>query len=829
MSVKQNFLTCIAENLAEFGYGKKRTEDVQENFEGLYRKYTEREGMTPLQAATRAQDDVYNRMLFETVEKNKRAQKSIEVALYGKERMDQASGIKTFGKGSIGTKTALAVQSLIEMDPRVQGLNAIQVIESYRQKMLAMMSGELEKFGKGLLGRAKASVESMDNVARELYGEATGDTAAKAMADAFTKVNNIAVDDFNAAGGSLSKRQNYRLPQRQNAVKVTKLGEAEWTRKMDKWLAWDRMEWPDGSPIDVSERPDFLKFVYSTLSSDGANKIDPSAMRGRGAAVGNQLDKNRLLEYKDGASWLEMHRELGDGTVYDVITGHIDSMAHKVGMVKMFGPNPKMAFEQIKMQGRKQLANDPAALADFDGRMKTRVEPMFEVLTRQNAVDPNSTMAAITSSTSNILTSAQLGSAAIMAVGGDLFSTTVPTLLARGRAGGVFDFLGAYAKGMVANPGEFRAMAAQAGFVFDGLVSNTYAVQRFSGVASYGPAWTSHVSDAVMRASLMSKHTDVARNATRFEAMGYLQRTQNVELKNHAFEGVMRRYGITDDDWNAIRSLQASELEPGARFLTPRDILNSDLPNKSELYAKYFSLIDGESRVMVPGTTLEAQTFLKGTTRPDTFLGVIAQSFSAYKNFPVSMPLIYGRQLLAQETGRFGMAMALGVGMIGVGAIGTQLRNIAQGKQPQPMDTPSFWAKSIAAGGALSIWGDIITTGATGYGQGPADIIAGPLAGLLKDTAALTLGDPFKWVAQAEKGAAFQGKFGSRAVDYAKRYTPGTNIWYTRLAMERWLWDNLDKYVDPAEAANKQRRKENKLRQDFGTEYYWRPGQNMPN
>lgn len=829
MPVKQDFLTCIAENLAEFGYGKKRTEEIQANFEGLYERYTTREGMTPTQAAIRAQDDVYARMMYEAQQKNKRAQKAVEVALAGNERLKQAEGVKTWTGRSLGTKMAYALTSLMEVDPRVKGLNTLQVIDSYRQKAYAMLGAELEKYHKGVWGRSKQTIESIDNIARELYGEDTGDSAARAMAAAFQKVNNIMVDDFNAAGGSLSKRVDYKLPQKQNPIKVAQMGEEAWSKKMQDWLAWDKMSWPDGSPIDVTERAEFLKNVFATLSSDGANKIDPNAMRGRGASVGNMLEKQRVLEYKDADAWLAMNRELGDGTAFEAITSHIDRMSHQTGLVKMWGPNPKMAYEQIKAQGRALLKSDPKALADFDARAKNVADPMFETMTRQNAADPNSKLAALTSATSNILTSAQLGSAAIMAVGGDLFSTTLPTLLARGRGTGFFDFLGSYVNGMLTSPNEFRKMAQQAGFVYDNLVANTYATQRWNGLSTYGPEWTRTVSETVMRASLMSRHTDVARNAVRFEAMGYLQRTSNVALENHPFEGVMRRYGITSADWDAIRNIKPSEPAAGAKFITPADILNSDLPNKQELYTKYFSLIDGESRVMVPGTTLEAQVFLKGTTRPDTFLGVIAQSFSAYKNFPVSMPMIYGRQLLAQENGRFGMAMALGLGMIGVGAVGTQLRNLAQGKEAQPIDSPAFWGKAMLAGGALSIWGDMLTAGTTGFGGGPAETIAGPLAGLASDTTKLTLGSTFKFINALDQGEQFRGNVGSRAVEFAKRYTPGTNIWYTRLAMERWLWDNLDNYVDPGEAARKRRAKETKLRKDQHTGYWWRPGQMTPN
>ncbi|MFN3612597.1 hypothetical protein [Tepidimonas sp.] len=164
-----------------------------------------------------------------------------------------------------------------------------------------------------------------------------------------------------------------------------------------------------------------------------------------------------------------------------------------------------------------------------------------------------------------------------------------------------------------------------------------------------------------------------------------------------------------------------------------------------------------------------------------------------------------------------------------VGAMGTQLRELARGRDPLPMDTPQFWGKAFLSGGAFSIWGDFLFTGINEYGHGPAQAAAGPLAGFLGDTTQLALGDVFQFadVVGGLSDKDFSSTTGAKAVEWARRYTPGSSVWWARLALERAVFDRLQELADP-KAYQKQQRKVRKQEKEFGNQYWWGPGEAGP-
>ena len=69
--------------------------------------------------------------------------------------------------------------------------------------------------------------------------------------------------------------------------------------------------------------------------------------------------------------------------------------------------------------------------------------------------------------------------------------------------------------------------------------------------------------------------------------------------------------------------------------------------------------------------------------------------------------------------------------------------------------------------------------------------------------------------------------FGSEFTNFIQRYTPGTSLWYMRLAYERLIIDTLEKLLNP-NFSRDQRRKENALYKRTGQEYWWSPGELLP-
>lgn len=828
----KDFVACIRDNLKDRHFGKERGDKIVAEFEARA-EFHKSNGVDPTTSNTLAMREVFDNMSQETMERAKRTAKALQVQADDNLRIEQGvnAPVSMFlmdGKrGSRGVALARAAVSKLEHDPRFAGANYTSTKDSVRGQLYALFGDALENVSKGAFGLQKGKAH-LPNIIREIKGEKTGDAAAKDFARAWLKVQNIAADLFNAAGGSMRKLENY-VPQSQNGVKLVKAGYDRWRGAHIDGLDWARMRWPDGSPIKAEDREGVLKAVFDTLTSDGANKIDPKAFRGRGRAVGNALNQHRFLHYKDAATWLAVHEEFGEGNVFEVFTSHIEDMAHRIALVETFGPNPEAAVANLEAIVKKHASNLSARdKADAEAVLKNKLRPMFETVTRANPMDPDSGLGNTIVGLSNILTSAQLGSASFLAIPGDFMQTAAVRSL---NNMGLFDGVQYYMGALLADPKFARSISAQSGFIMDDVVSSTYATTRYTGLATSGPAVTRRIADATMRLSLLSGHTKAARWATQAEFMGLMDRMRTTKFEDLPFRRVMERYQITAQEWDVMRqNIGTWEPRKDTKFMRPIDILNTAVPNRQSLYRKFQGMIFDESRAMIPESTVEGATTLKNTSRPDTLAGALLHSFAMYKNFPVSFMMIYGRLGMTNPTkqGRLAFFAGLGAAMTLVGALGTQMREISKGKEPLPMNNLAFLGKAFLSGGALSIWGDFLFAGVNEYGRGPADLVGGPLVGLLGDTTQLVLGDAFAW-ADAVGGLGdkeFESNSLQKAVEFAKRYTPGSSIWWARLALEREVWDRLTEIADP-QAYQKRQRQAKRQQETMGNGYWSAPGERL--
>lgn len=828
-----NFADCIRENLKNRRFGKERADEIIADFEARAEVYRA-QGRDEVTAGTLAMSDTFKNITDHAVEKAKRTVKMLEVQARNNQRIQQGLDINirlldTAGgkKSSRGVALGRAAVSLLAKDPRFPGLSYTTVKDAVRGQLFAIMGDVLDKIGKGTFGRQKG-VAHLPNIVREVFAENTGDQTAKEVAQAWLKVSDVGVDLFNQAGGSLKKLARY-IPQSQNAAKLVKAGEESWLRDMMDSVDWGKTTWPDGSVIEADDRVKLLQDVYKTYTTDGANKIDDKAFRGRGRAIGNALDNHRLIHYKDAEAWLRIHDSYGDGNVFEVLTHHVEGMAHRIALVETLGPNPDLTALNVEAMVKKHAAGLSAKdKVDADNVLKNKFRPMLEVVMRSNPMDPNSKMGALTTGLANVLTAAQLGSASLLAMPADFMQTVAVRALNKMDLFGGIDF---YFKSIASDRHFMRQISAQSGFVMDEIVTSTYATTRFSGLATVGPALSRRLSDSVMRLSIMSGHTNSARWAAQAEFMGLLNRVKDTSFEELPFVAVLNRYGITSAEWDAFRGgVKAWEPHKDVQFLRPIDILKTDISNKQALFYKFQGMVMEESHNMVPDSTIEASVALKNTTRPDTVAGLLLHSFAMYKNFPMSFWMIYGRLGMTSPSvkGRLGFYAGLGAGMTMVGAVGLQMREIASGRDPMDMSDPKFIGKAFLAGGAMSIWGDFLFGGVNRGGAGPSETAAGPILGFIGDSTQLAFGDIFQWadnvgsLGEKEKGTQFPAKL----VEYAKRYSP-SNIWWARLALERQVWDRLQELADP-KAYSKQQRKIRNQKQRFGNEYWWGPGSRTP-
>jgi len=826
---RKSFTDCITDFSVKRGFGTKRKGEILDRFNGLADGF-EAGGMSPTDASSAAMARTLGEIGQATKDKAHAAAKMLSVQASFADRISRAKDLDTSlfvldgKKGSAGTAIARAGTSFVEGDPRIGGANHSTEVEITRGVLYRSFGDVLDKFTKGWFGVQRGRAHE-SNFVLETHGQATGDKLAGELATAYKKTQRLYIQMFRAAGGAINELEDFALPQRQSSVRLMKAGFDKWSKDTMGWLDWNKMRWPDGSPIAPDQRMKVLEQVYNTLTTDGANKIDPAAARGVGTAFGNKVDQHRFLRYKDGEAWSAMHEAYGDGNAIDVMFGHIEEMANQIATVKLFGRNPDLAYKNLVAQMTRAAADiGGQAPADVAAIVKNKLDPMWAVATRQVAMDPNSFLGHSVKATSNLLIAAQLGSASVLAIPGDFVqSAAVKAFNGMDMFGGI----GRYISTVTGLDGGLqRELAFQSGFVMDSAISSLIAHQRWTG-AAMASGVTSRISDAVIRASMLSGHTDAARWSGQAEMLGMFARDAGKKLEDIEYERVFKRYGITGAEWDKFRGLvQPYAPRDGTKFLRPSDLLDH---NEMELFRKFQGMVLQESRMMVPDSTIEAQVYLRGTTSPDTMMGLMMHSVSMYKNFAVSMPMIYGRLALTSKSavGRVGFLGGLVASMTLVGAVGTQLREISKGRDPLPMNTATFWGKAILGGGGLSIFGDTLFAGINQFGGSAGETAAGPLLGLATDTANLALGSSFAMLDAMDRAEQWKGNFLARSVQFAKRYTPGTSIWYARAALEHSLWDRLEELADPQIYQKRQRRVNNQQR-DFGNDYWWRPGDRTP-
>lgn len=829
------FLACIYEQMERKGFGKARADKVAKRFEGLS-EYYRRQGVADpeLSAMTQA----FNELHEEISERAKRSLSDVIGYADAKARFDEAL---SRNKTMLPSRVAIA---FVEHQQSVGGLSYEQHLKTTRGQIWSVMNDVLDKVGKGAFGtqRGKAHLE---NIVDEIFGKDTKDLVAKEVAKAWRATADAGVDLFNLAGSSLRKLNDWRLPQRMNAAKLVRAGEKAFVDAMNDALDWSRMSWPDGMPIETAAREGVLKEVFATLKTGGATKIDPGKFTGRGAAIGNQLAEHRFLHFKDADAWKRIHNQFGDGNVFDVMTSHLESMTHEIALIKTFGTNPARRAEILKALAlSKAAAIDKATTEPQPGLVggakrtvtsKTEAElknifnPMFERVTRTNPMDPESIKGSLVTGTANILTSAQLGAAFLLAMPGDF--ATMANVASFNHLGG-FNPLSTYLKAIATDIGHQRAIAGQSGFIMDEVIASNYTSARFLTLNTYGPQVTRRIADTVLRASYLAKHTVGLRWAVQSEFMGLLARSRGKAFGELPFTEMMQRYGITADDWNAFReNVQNWQPRPDVNFLRPIDLLKTSLKQKDDLFHKFQGMIFQESRHMIPEGTIESNVRLKGNTRPDTLPGAILHSFSMYKSFPMAFWMQYGRLAMTRPDwrSRIGFVAGLGASMVFAGALGVQMRELTQGRDPLPMNTGQFLGKALLASGGMSIWGDFLFQGINQFGSGPEDVAAGPIVSALGDTTQLLLGDAFQWAGAL--GTLNQGdthaKFPQRLVSYARRYTPGTSLWFARLALQRQVFDRLEELADPR-AYQKRQRRATQQRKVFGNQSYWPAGSRTP-
>lgn len=715
------------------------------------------------------------------------------------------------------------------------GESVQSVVRAYVRSINAALHEVLDATTENMIGQSRDS-QLLMRIIDELHGDDTGDAVARRLADQIRQQQERMREAFNAHGGNIGRLENFGVTHSHDVARMRRAGFAAWRDTIKGRLDWTRIEdFATGEPFarrkgqlppdDVIDR--FLRDVFETITTRGWNSREVT-MGAQGRALYNRRGDHRVLHFQSGKAWRDYNAEFGDGDLFSSLVGGLHGIARDVALMRVLGPNPRMGLqfaESLAMQ-RAGRAADP----ELEARVESSAALARAMLahTDGSANRPvSSAWGAFFSGARSALTSIQLGSA-ILSAPTDLATLT---MAARHMGMNPANVLGRHVQLMASS--ATRQTAARMGYVADTLADAGANTSRYVG-EMWVPNLARRLAGFTMRASGLSFWTDMARTAFQMEFAGAL-----ADMAPRAFaelpEPIRRAFaarGLTPADWDALR---APELlftaENGATFLSPFHWLErqTTLPRDQAegIAMRLQMLVEEQMEYAVPTANVEGTARMMMGLEPGSIPGELVRSFGMYKSFAVSLTLGQIRRFNAIPTrqDRLQYAAMMGAGLLMLGAVSVQLKDLAKGRDPRPMageGAGKFWMAALFQSGGLGIFGDFFSAETSRAGGGVAETLAGPVAGLGGDVVRLAAG-PIGAMAAGE-----DPRIGRNLVNFARQNTPVfSSLWYARAAYDRVVADNFQRLVDPEAEAN-WRRQERARENNFGNRIWWDRGAALP-
>lgn len=760
------------------------------------------------------------------------------------------------GPGKGGAIFARALELLVENKPGLSGAPFSSVEDRYRAirgAADATMASVIERF-ETRTGFDTPNRAELSNMVREAFGENSGDPAAKALAEAWGEAAERLRLQFNAAGGSIGKLDRWGLPQAHDAYAVRDAGREAWVAQILPRLDRARMMDGDtGLPLGDDELVAALGDAWEGIVTMGANKRAPGAPLGMGS-VSKRRQEARFLVFKSADDWMAYAKAFGDGDPFATMMGHLDELSRDVAQMQILGPNPDAGFSWLKQAAmREALLEEASGVKGAADRAKGYIQTaddMLEAFKGTTATPINSKLAGWGATGRAIQTAFTLGSAVIS----DVTSAPYFGVLARSYAGlSKRGDMGRFMK--MLNPADPRArqIARRSGFIVeqatDGFLRASHDNLRMltvgeridGGLNAFGR----RLPAAVLRLQGLTSYNAARKRSFRFEFMGALHdrrgrtiaQLANGDGEDKAFSEWLTARGFSEQDWQTITSAPVWSPAEGAAFLRPTDV-----PDET-LALRLAGAIDLETRFAAPETTLWTRAKLLGSERPGTVMGEMRRSWAMFRSFSLTATHLYAEEAAMRSHSRFGAGLAANAATAATlaghvifltmaGAAAIQLREIAKGNDPKPMDKPDFWGDATLQGGGFGVIGDFLFSAERRNGASSELSSFGPLGQATSDIYGATAGNALEIGSDLLEGeslgeAVDDARVGRDASNMLRRYSPLSTLWWTRAAWNRAVVDNVQRAIDP-EAEEDFASRRRRMERDRGQGAWWAQGEALP-
>lgn len=697
----------------------------------------------------------------------------------------------------------------------------------WRNQAHAMMDTAFAAFRPDWLMRRR-NAPVMQNVVRELFGEQTGDDIARTIAQGWTNAAEFLRSHFNRFGGHIGLLEKWGLPQGHDRRAIRAAGFEQWREFITPLLDLNRMVDHDTGRPFAESNPVLrdssiavaLRGVYENIITDGWANREATAAGGRARA--NSRADHRFLIFKNADGWINYQRRFGEPDPFNAMLNHIDALSRDIALMQVLGPNPASTVRWLGQELNRRRALADAAPDRVTNAMHL-VETMYDMTTGKAYAPLNTTVATIGADFGNLLVASQLGGAVISAVPGDI---NLQRIARRMNGMPTTRLFTSMLRQLNPANAEHRMAAIRIGAGAQRYADRMIDQARYVGEL-HGHNWSRFLANRVLAFSGLTPWTEAGRASFFADALGTLadRAGQAWDALPAELRGALERYRIGAAEWDAIRATPRYMVND-LGYIRPEDIANrADLDPSAamELAQRVADWASTETEFAVPSGSLAGQAIARGKSPPGNASALLQDSILKYKTYSLTMLMSHGRRGLSSgRWGRRGIYFgSLLLTSMMAGAIVIQMKEIAAGRDPRDMGEPAFWGAAAAQGGGMVLLGDLAyqtLVGVSRTGGGLVEALSGPGVGKLQELVRALFGAA---MSPTEQDVA--ASTASNLVEFTKRSMPGGNIWYLRLALERYLFDAIQEEIDP-----RWRRRLNSIeqwyRRNYGNGFWWKRG-----
>lgn len=694
-------------------------------------------------------------------------------------------------------------------------MSGIQSIDSKARGIAAIYRGELVDFYTNIKGGLGifTDQELVHKIVRERFGDNTGDPLAKKISDKMGDVFETMRDRFNRNGGDIGKLDNWGLPQTHNLEKIAKAGKEAWVSKAESLIDTRQYVHENGDYYTQQEIRSLLEYTYDTLSSDGANKIEVGRQAtGAGTSkVTNRHGESRVLHFKDADAWLEYQSEFGGMQFVDLVEAHINGLSKDIAMVENLGSNPKTALKILMdaaankdwekgIEDNKTKASRKRAQVMFD-EFSGGNSPQSQVLANLGLAYRSMNVASMLGGTTIASIADQATIAKTASVHDVSYRKAFGELIRQLNPANKADRELAHSLGLATE----EMLGSIARWSDDGLTSTHGKSEKLARISS-------GVATQVMRVSFLNALTSASKvgfTKLLMEKYGRLSRSKAWNDLDVQDRELLSNTGLDERAWQVFQLAEPVVDRKGNQLMSARSIY--EIPDeklaaygdpkqvKDQVASQLQAHLLDEQGMAVIEAGLRERTWMQVGAK-GTITGEVTKGLMQFKSFSASFLMRQGSRTMAQEglKGKAAYAIPLAVTMTLLGGLVVQLRELLNGNDPQtvydssdPKKASSFFMRSLVAGGGLPVLGDILVAGTDTSGRDANSFVSGPLGSDFSSLLGLTVGN----LTQYNEGK--DTNFGNEAFKFVKGKIPAQNLWYTKAAINRMFFDEIQDTIAP--------------------------------